>query len=188
MPAEVTAPYAMPDYLQPGFAARTQAGERWRTCWTRKPTPTSVRNPEAQRSMLYPDWSEWTADTLGTVTRDPYLDLRVVNFVLGVPPVPWAVNKKLLREAMAPYLPREVVTRPKLILGDAITSLAVAGGAEANEWEPDEALGEYVDAARVGPLTVDGKPAEEILAALKARALSNWLGELRRYRAAVLQD
>ena len=45
--------------------------------------------------------------------RHPYLDLRVLNFLLSVPPVPWARRKLLIRQAMKDALPREVLSRDK---------------------------------------------------------------------------
>jgi asparagine synthase (glutamine-hydrolysing) len=45
--------------------------------------------------------------------RHPYLDLRVLTFLLSVPPIPWARRKRLLREAMRGVLPDEVLRRDK---------------------------------------------------------------------------
>ena len=45
--------------------------------------------------------------------RHPYLDLRVLAFLLSVPPIPWARRKLLMREAMKGALPREVLLRDK---------------------------------------------------------------------------
>lgn len=45
--------------------------------------------------------------------RHPYLDLRVLLFLLRVPPIPWAWKKTLLRRAMRSRLPDPVLRRPK---------------------------------------------------------------------------
>ena len=45
--------------------------------------------------------------------RHPYLDLRVLTFLLSVPPFPWARRKLLIREAMKDALPREVLSRDR---------------------------------------------------------------------------
>jgi asparagine synthase (glutamine-hydrolysing) len=47
------------------------------------------------------------------VWRHPYLDLRVLAFLLSVPPIPWARRKGLIREAMRGVLPPEVLSRNK---------------------------------------------------------------------------
>lgn len=46
----------------------------------------------------------------------PYLDHRVVRFALALPPLPWCVDKHLLRTALAPVLPRAITARPKAAL------------------------------------------------------------------------
>lgn len=49
-------------------------------------------------------------------TRTPLLDLRILKYLLRVPPVPWCVNKELLRKAMEGHLPQAVLQRPKTVL------------------------------------------------------------------------
>ena len=48
--------------------------------------------------------------------RNPYLDVRVVRYVLRVPPMPWFAEKELLRASMRGRLPEEVRTRRKTAL------------------------------------------------------------------------
>jgi asparagine synthase (glutamine-hydrolysing) len=43
----------------------------------------------------------------------PFFDMRLVEYVLRTPPVPWRRDKRLLREAMRGRLPEEVRLRPK---------------------------------------------------------------------------
>ncbi len=45
--------------------------------------------------------------------RHPYFDLRVIDFILALPPVPWCVDKHLIRQAMKNRLPQTVLERPK---------------------------------------------------------------------------
>ncbi len=66
--------------------------------------------------------------------RHPFLDLRLVSFVAAVPPVPWLLDKDLLRTAMAGRLPETVRTRPKTLLaGDPLVHWLEESG-------PDEVL------------------------------------------------
>jgi asparagine synthetase B (glutamine-hydrolysing) len=46
-------------------------------------------------------------------TRYPFLDLRVVNYLLALPPFPFCFEKSLLRNAMAGRLPESCRLRPK---------------------------------------------------------------------------
>jgi asparagine synthase (glutamine-hydrolysing) len=46
-------------------------------------------------------------------TRAPLLDLRILRFLLRLPPVPWCINKELCRRTMEGSLPRQVLVRRK---------------------------------------------------------------------------
>ena len=45
----------------------------------------------------------------------PFFDLRLVNFMVSIPPIPWLVNKNILRYSMKGKLPEAVLTRPKIV-------------------------------------------------------------------------
>ncbi len=45
----------------------------------------------------------------------PFFDLRLVNFLVSIPPVPWLVNKNILRESMQGKLPEAIRTRRKIV-------------------------------------------------------------------------
>ena len=75
--------------------------------------------PRALASFTSSTWphflEQFDAAVFGTPIewRHPYLDLRVLGFLLSVPPIPWARRKLLLREAMKDALPSEVLSRDK---------------------------------------------------------------------------
>jgi len=88
--------------------------------------------------------SGWTGAPLDV--RAPLLDLRVIRFLLRVPPVPWCVNKEILRRAMVGHLPVEVLERPKSPLTEDPLMAC-----QRNGWKPEtagaysEQIREYVD-------------------------------------------
>lgn len=45
----------------------------------------------------------------------PFFDLRLVEFLMAIPPIPWLVDKRLLRDAMRGKLPEAVRTRKKMV-------------------------------------------------------------------------
>ena len=45
--------------------------------------------------------------------RHPFLDLRVLEFMLATPPIPWGRRKRLIRRAMRGRLPQEILERDK---------------------------------------------------------------------------
>jgi asparagine synthase (glutamine-hydrolysing) len=89
--------------------------------------------------------------------RYPFLDLRIVNYVLSLPPFPWTFRKTLLRESMTGHLPDSVRLRRKTPLaGDPL--LMMLQRPEAS-WMMDEAqvgwgdaMEQYVNRAALPPL------------------------------------
>jgi asparagine synthase (glutamine-hydrolysing) len=79
------------------------------------------------RSPMWP-WCALTQDAAWTrvavEARYPFLDLRLVSFMLSVPSVPWKHDKELMRTAMRGRLPQEILRRAKAPLAaDPIDAL-----------------------------------------------------------------
>ncbi len=94
----------------------------------------------------------------------PFFDLRLVTLIAHMPPVPWCVEKYLLREAMRGIMPDRVRLRPKQGL-PAVPPLQPARKASEiwQQWMKEPiALSAYVDPSRVlGDLEADeqGSPS-----------------------------
>jgi asparagine synthase (glutamine-hydrolysing) len=101
----------------------------------------SFDEDEAQASLLW---------------RHPYLDLRVLGFLLAVPPVPWGRRKLLLRTAMRGLLPREILERRKTPLAASPAAPVATHGlpplARDPRLEGFVDLEKLPDAAGAGPL------------------------------------
>lgn len=111
-------PGILPPWLDRGFAARMHLDERMREA--SEIIDRSHRwHPEAMGSFTNSIWQAFFADHdldesfAGLVWRHPFFDLRVLEFMLSVPPVPWARDKLLMRQAMQGRLPRQILDRPK---------------------------------------------------------------------------
>ena len=138
-----------PTWFQPDFVARQDLRAQWEARLARI---SSQRDRHGMMSA--PLWSYIFANSDPGVTsfplrlRFPFFDLRLVRYLLTVPPVPWFENKLFLREAMRDILPEAVRQRPKTTLrGNPHYILAQQRGMQA--WMIDllstPALANYVD-------------------------------------------
>ncbi|AGY58408.1 asparagine synthetase B family protein [Gloeobacter kilaueensis] len=174
-------PAGYPDWLNRDFAARLDLPGRWRQLSSNPPAVHPFR-PRLHRMLRDPFWPSlfesydpaWTH--IPVEVRHPFFDLRLLEFLLAIPPVPWCVHKQLLREAMGDRLPEAVRQRPKTplaarpvhpyapwVLGDAL---------------PVARLGEYVDMTIVSTL-IQGTTCDELNDTIQKRrrliALNYWL-------------
>ena len=114
----------LPIWLNRELVARLDLGARWFRVqveeWE-KPGP-HPRRAEAWRCLTAPFWPHVFEGVDPGVTllpvehRHPFFDLRVLTYLLAIPPLPWCDNKEVLRSAMAGSLPDAVRLRPKAYL------------------------------------------------------------------------
>jgi asparagine synthase (glutamine-hydrolysing) len=112
--------------------------------------------------------------------RDPFLDLRLVEFIFAIPTLPWLFQKDILRRSMAPLLPHKIIKRPKTPLGDLGSSLsAKLENSWINDWTPSNNLFQYVKSV---PFLKAGACVENSEAEfLKRRliVLDNWIDRIK---------
>jgi len=126
-----------PKWLEPGFEQKMKLRDRWRDLQQPVKSEHSLHS-EGYASITGSYWpsvaegedSGWTG--VPVETRAPLLDSRVLRFLLRVPPVPWCMNKELLRAAMNALLPEDILLRQKTPLrGDPLLLHA-----EKHGWQP----------------------------------------------------
>jgi asparagine synthase (glutamine-hydrolysing) len=103
--------------------------ERWEAL-TRVSAPNAAVRPIAYEAIVDPRWPAWFEGYDPGVTRvpvevlHPFFDLRLVDFLLALPALPWCSDKQLLREAGRGILPDAVRLRRKSpLLADPLTAL-----------------------------------------------------------------
>ena len=146
-------------------------------------SPTSSAHPVrpvAYGSLHTPLWPPLFDGLDAAYTRVPlevaypYLDLRVLRFLMRVPVVPWCRDKYVLRYAFRDALPRAVRNRPKTPLqGHPHHEKVRRDGWPGVVASPR--LDGYVNPARFAPPA--GSPWDTE-AALRTVALSRWLAAL----------
>jgi asparagine synthase (glutamine-hydrolysing) len=110
----------IPPWIAPEFAKRIRLEER------RKERndflvggDRHVARPQAHASMLSPQWTGvFESDDPGVTpypveVRYPFLDLRIVRYLLAIPVFPWAYKKRLVRDSMFKKLPEKLRLRAK---------------------------------------------------------------------------
>jgi asparagine synthase (glutamine-hydrolysing) len=127
-----------PNWIAPELEQKANLRQRFREL-NRPALREHPNHPAAYAALQSGYWSGfletedagWTGVALES--RAPLLDLRLLRFLLRLPPVPWCVNKELARKATQPYLPRAIIQRPKTTLvRDPVEAAQTKRG-----WRPD---------------------------------------------------
>jgi asparagine synthase (glutamine-hydrolysing) len=173
-----------PDWLNPAFADQHRCRERWDAVHERinsatKGHPTRPIGHHSFSDVRWQSLFEYS-DALGAAghagMRFPYLDLRVLRYLLAVPPMPWCRHKLIIRRAMQTALPRDVLRRPKAgMLGDPDFERVKRSGFPI--LVPASDLAKYV---RPDKIPVAPRTAAELRSALRPLGLNAWLEGLNR--------
>jgi asparagine synthase (glutamine-hydrolysing) len=171
-----------PSWLREEFCERTQLLERWRPIFAPE-TPVRSREP-SRRNFESRAWAgifdsndaSWLGFPLEA--RHPLADLRVIRFAMGLPAVPFCVDKSLLRRCMH-GLPEAVRTRPKTPLGgrpDQRSFRAHGLGSAARGWDEPQALEMFLDLGAVKRVLAEPSVSIDRLSpTLRAIALGLWV-------------
>jgi len=148
-----------PEWISPDFARRLRLEDRLTAGLLPKVSPSHPILPDGHAALELPHWARmFEASDVGFTrkqleVRYAFLDLRVVEFVMALPPYPLFLRKRLERDAMRGKLPETVLNRPKApLMGDpALAALKASGGSDASWWKWDEEIEQYVDVDRFTP-------------------------------------
>jgi asparagine synthase (glutamine-hydrolysing) len=185
---DATAP-VLPKWFAPDFARRLNLKDRLQQ-WSELPEdqPHPIL-PKAHASLSLPHWAatfqqEHAGVTHSTVeVRYPFLDLRIVNFLLALPPFPYFFEKSLLREAAAGRLPESVRTRRKTPLeGDPLSRhLELSGTKWLDELDWTADMDAYTDRRLLQPFQNEPN-AEQLHSNIRPLCLNFWLQSARKVR------
>lgn len=166
----------LPAWLDRDLVARLHLEERVRQA--SEPFDRSHRwHPRAMGSFANPIWQALFTDRdldesfASLVWRHPFLDLRVLEFMLAVPPVPWAREKLLMRHAMRGRLPREILERPKTPLSGSPMEAPLRQFG-LGSLESGHLMEKYIDTASVSASAAGGVDMSTLVA---VHALDHWM-------------
>ena len=168
-----------PVWLDDAFSARHECRQRWDNGRQPPPSPHPIR-PAAFVGFGRTLWQSWFEDcdlaaaAANIELRHPYLDLRLLRYMLAVPAMPWCRNKLILRRSMRSSLPRRVLRRRKTALAGCpdLTRVQAAGFPQL---APSPDLLRYVNPSKVPTAP---RTAVELRAALRPLGLNYWLNRL----------
>lgn len=170
-----------PEWIEESFSKALSLPERWKnfTSDFAKAHPT---RPYAFRVLASTVWAplfesyDSGASRLPLELRHPMIDVRLVEYLLSVPPVPWLVNKEILRVAMADKLPKAVLNRPKTPLAGYpfLYHVNESSVRFVDNFEPVPSLTKFVD-LRVRPRIAGEQNADRLWANLRPFSLNYWL-------------
>jgi asparagine synthase (glutamine-hydrolysing) len=170
----------LPDWIDESFAIRTNLQDRWKQSLT-SPVDRMQRR-SAIRALNSKVWTplfegyDPSSTKLQLEVRHPFVDLRLVEYLLAIPTVPWCVNKHILRVAMKDMLPAAVLNRRKTPLaGDPALQLVRRASVRwLDKFEVSPQLKNFVDLNRRRSV-VDEETSEALWASLRVFALNYWL-------------
>jgi len=173
--------YHYPSWLNPDLEKRLGLRARWESL-IRASTPNPAVRPVAYEAMVDPVWPATFEGCDPGVThipmevRYPFFDLRLVDFLLALPALPWCSDKELLREAARGILPDAVRLRRKspLLADPLIALLQQPESAWVDSFEGVPELGQYVE-RRLVPKVFGEKDVWAAWIHLRPLSLNFWL-------------
>lgn len=179
------APPAFPAWIEPGFerkfASRELFVEVSQRAWSAHPShPWSY----AKLVRFIPPLMEVEDATFSgfpVEARAPFLDRRLIRFLLRLPPIPWYMEKELLRRAQRGILPEKIRLQPKMPLQYDPLQLHIAAG----KWFPSvpdrcrSALEGIVNWPRLTELLTNAS-GNELYVHLRPVLLALWLNAVEK--------
>ena len=174
---------SIPEWIDEEFARRTNLRERWKEFWSK---PDHSKRPAAMRALNSKIWTslfegyDRGSTKLNLDVRHPFLDLRLIEYLLAIPAKPWCVNKHILRRAMSDKLPAAVLNRPKTgLMGDPALQLVQRASVRwLDSFEVSPQLRAFVNLNRRRPVAEE-KTSDALWASLRVFALNYWLTNSR---------
>lgn len=180
-------PVLFPEWIQPELVARLDLKSRWKSPLGNLPWNVHPHHPKAYGSLFLPQWdlmfrcqdAGFTRQPLDV--RYPFLDLRLVNYLLALPSLPWFFRKHLLRKVMRGRLPEAIRMRPKTpFLGEPLlAALQREQTKPLLKMPPARQLNHYINESRL-PLLGRGMNADEAELKIRPACLNSWLLSLSR--------
>jgi asparagine synthase (glutamine-hydrolysing) len=172
----------IPEWINPELALKLDLSQRWKDL-QREPIPIDSHRPEAYRNLCHCGWANSFEvldpgnSPLPVEARHPFFDLRLVDFLLSLPTLPWCIGKQIIREAMMGFLPLQVLRRRKAALaGDPVVELLKQPQSSwIDSFQPTPELLHYVRPSRIPPIAGKPNSSADAWRHLRPLSLDHWL-------------
>ena len=179
---------AMPGWLNAEFAARHDLQRRLEQAGARSAIGAHALRPEAHRRLSSPLLSSYVEGLDPGITRVPlehrwpFLDVRLVDYLLAIPPLPWCIDKRLLRLAMRGALPETVLRRKKAALGDDPLRVHLRSGdwSRLDRFVAEPQLSRFVNLDAI-PSAASMAGGQNLWLDVRPLCLNYWLSRIDRY-------
>lgn len=170
-----------PGWLNKDLEKRLGLRDRWEKFISVSPPNGTARRP-AYEAMVDPLWPSMFEGYDPGVTRiplevrHPFFDLRLANFLLALPALPWCSDKELLRDAARGVLPDLVRLRRKspLLADPLIALLQQKESAWVDSFEGIPGLQTYAERRQI-PKVFENKSIWSAWIHLRPLSLNFWL-------------
>jgi asparagine synthase (glutamine-hydrolysing) len=174
--------FTVPAWINGELALKLDLSQRWVEV-EREVVPITHHRRKAYKSLNHVWWTNYfelyDAGNLARPieSRHPFFDVRLVNFLLSLPTLPWCIGKQVIREAMVGLLPPEVLRRPKTALvGDPVMELLRRlQSAWIDAFQPTADLLRYVTPSRIPPIAGKRNVSPAAWMNLRSVSLNHWL-------------
>jgi asparagine synthase (glutamine-hydrolysing) len=180
--AEARPAAGYPRWISPELETRFDLRARWERA-QRPAMPAHPVRPYAHAILEYitqrtrffesfdPEYSQVAAEY-----RHPLMDLRLWEYCLSLPPMPWCVRKTILRQSMVGLLPRAILERPKTPLAGlpCLAALQARTGSWVDDFRATGELQRYVARQHV-PRVCDERSPGAAWQNLRPLSLNLWM-------------
>lgn len=185
----------VPKWLNRDFGRRVGAKARLREARAALIPSVHPVAPAAYASLFLPEWTRYFESHDAGMTKRPvnvhypYLDLRIINYMLAIPPFPWFFHKRLLREAMFGRLPESVRRRPKIVpQGDPLARVMRTSWTEVrNDISWNAEATRFLDSSKFRP-PLAHENQSGFAAAMRPLTLNYWLQHSRPIRYKLIAE
>jgi len=177
-------PWCCPVWLNEDFVHRWQLGDRMAAIQAQSCFPLD-QPPRSRAFHSLPPSPLWNLNfetydpgvsRLPLEVRLPFLDLRLLNYLLSLPPIPWCVDKTLLRLALREKLPSTVCDRPKTPL--SVNPVVARLQKGDRPWQVLPHLPEldpYINRKQLQEITSSKMNSQQVWQCLRPLNLGYWL-------------